>query len=144
MNGARGTLAIIAMLGVVALMSAPSACGASIASSPDASSAGDASLVAPCSSGPPIAQGTQLPNVPKQADAGPCTRRCGSDPTRQTAGFYFLESLPSGACTDEPVCTLSVYDGCGHQGAQCECMNGEWRCGIVSRARVVCLDAGSD
>lgn len=138
MNAARGALALIALLGIVALACSSSATGSSLDDN-----AHDAA--SPCSNGPPIPEGTRLPGVPRKNAAGPCTPRCGAENAKHTtAGFYLLAALPSGACNDEPICTMGVYDGCGHQGAQCECVDGEWSCGIAMTARVACVDASAD
>jgi hypothetical protein len=127
MNLVRGTFALIALLGVIALSSAPSACAQT---SPP-----------PCSNGPPRTGLSQ--KQPTEGSGVICTPRCEFAHLNAPSSWP-LEAVPSGACDrDEYICEMLVSDRCATHGVQCECLDDEWECAIVSVGGGVCVDAAA-
>jgi hypothetical protein len=108
-----------------------------------------AALVA-CGSVAPVPSGTEAEggtpatgdgSAPGATPPGPATSCTPRSPPRD-GERYPHEALPSGACTNEPTCTLAIVDcPCGDYPLDeytCTCVNGAWSCNMTAQGASVC------
>lgn len=108
----------------------------------------------PCSNGPTYSWDSTFTHTgqpPSSLDFAKCTPHCGAEPAAAD-GTYPPEALPSGPCTEEEACsmTISIYccndrrrPGARH-GMRCECDGNTWTCQYSSQGAGGCGGSCSD
>lgn len=111
----------------------------------------------PCSNGPRYTAESSFPYEAKDPFPGEpaCTLHCGEVP-KGASGFATAGALPSGACEGTSSCNMAAEALCSCPGSaqqrgpvngyRCRCVDGSWKCSLISQGASLCTcddgDAG--